>query len=684
MSQAFSPVRDGWVEKMKEEITCPICREVFVEPKQLPGCLHTFCNGCIVMIFKRNSACTPECPLCRIPLPDLDSIKRDFHMEGFVQLYHERMAEQGNEASAQETDDRASPRTPVTQSANALEDSIFFDKMAGGARKELQQLVEPLHGKHKKVSSALDKLECTKHEFQAKHDADCTEVQDFFAQLRDALDKQEEDCLQKLNEILKSSLKVLSQQTQDLSDLEAELDSCKTTLSTLIQSKNYPQVLEMESRVKQGAKELVKKVDVSSQLEPECTPSTTVLYGDQEKFTEACKLLCQVCSTAYAPNCSISYVTDHIISVTRPVVVSIVLQDIHDNPVINQPDHFELHSNLGNDYIDGVKVIETAPGAYDINYFPKVRYAHKLEIYHKNCLVAHADVKSLVVCDYSMTEQKVIETFDHNKRFNRPSGLALGPHEEIVVSDRGLHQLIVFDAKLQFRCEIGCKGHGNGEFNWPSGIVVDSTGYIYIADRKNHRIQKVRLEDGKFISKMGQKGTGNGEFNEPRAVALMPRDEDRLFIADSLNHRIQVFQKEKFLFSFGQHGSGPCEFDLPASIAFNRTEEVVFIADNRNHRVQMFTIHGEHQKEFGDSTNIPNKLPHAQGIHWSKDGHVLVSCSGNGTIFIFKEDGTFVSAIKSLMDRPGELVTNSKGHMISTNHKGIVVMGETSKLSPCI
>ena len=682
MSQAFSPVRDGWVEKMKEEITCPICREIFVEPKQLPDCLHTFCNGCIVRIFKRSSARTPECPLCRIPLLDLDSIKRDFHMEGFVQLYHERMADQGNEEPVQEADNWANLRTrQATQSTNELEDSIFVDKMAGSARKELQQLVEPLHTKHDKVLSALDKLECTKHEFQAKHDADCMQVQEFFAQLRDTLDKQEVNCLQKLNEILTSSFKVLSQQTQDLSDLETELDSCKVTLLTLMQSKNCSKVLEMEGRVKQGAKELVKKVDLSSQLEPECTPSTTVLYADQEKFTVACKSLCQVCSTAYAPNCSVTYVTDHVISVTRPVVVSIVLRDIHNNPVVNKPDHFELHTDQGNDYIDNVTITETAPGMYDINYFPKVRYAHRLEIYHDNCLVAHANVPLLTVCDYGMTEQKVTETFGpDNKRFNRPSGLALGPHEEIVVSDRGLHQLVVFDANMKFCRVIGSKGHGNGEFNWPSGITINSMGYIYLADRKNHCVQKMRLDDGKFISKMGKKGIGNGEFNEPRAVALTCRGH--LFVADGLNHRIQVFQNEKFLFSFGQHGSGPCEFNLPASIAFNRTEDLVFIADNRNHRVQMFTIHGEYLKVFGDFTTIPDRLSHPQGIHWSKDGHVLISSSGNGIIFIFKEDGTFVNTIKNLIDRPGELVTNSC-QLIATNHKGIVI-AESSTVLPCI
>lgn len=682
MSQTISPVQDDWVEKMKEEITCPICRDIFVEPKQLPGCLHTFCDGCIMRIFKRSSTDTPECPLCRIPLPDLDCIKSDFHMESFVRLYHERMTGKGDEAAIQGTSDQLSTNTlQAMQSVNELEDSIFFDKVAGGARKELQQLVEPLHSKHSKVSSALDKLECTKHEFQAKYDADSLQVQEFFSQLRDTLDKQEENCLQKLDEIRTSSLKILSQQTHDLSDLEAQLDSCKATLSTLIQSKNHSKVVEMEGRVKQATKQLMKTVDVSSQLEPECVSNTTVLFADQE-FTTACKSLCHIYSTAHASNCAISYITDHTISVTKPILVSVVLRDVYNNRIVSQSDHFELRSDHGNDFIDSKMVTEATPGVYNISYYPKVRYAHKLRIYHRNSLVAQVDVPLLAVCDYTLTEQRMIETYgSDNRKFNRPCGLALGPNKEIVVSDRGLHQLIIFDANLEFCHVIGYRAHGNVAFNWPSGIVVDGMGCIYVADRKNHCVQKVRLDNGNFISRIGKKGTCNGEFNEPRAVALTHKDH--LFVADGLNHRIQVFLNESFIFCFGQHGTGPYEFDLPSGMAFNETEDEIFIADNRNHRIQLFTIRGEYLKTFGDFTNVRDGLSYPQGIHRSKDGHILISCSGNGTILVFKEDGSFVTVIKNSIDRPGDVVTTSQGQLIVANHKGVVI-SECSTISPCI
>ena len=68
-----------------------------------------------------------------------------------------------------------------------------------------------------------------------------------------------------------------------------------------------------------------------------------------------------------------------------------------------------------------------------------------------------------------------------------------------------------------------------------------------MADRKNNRIQKLRLDNRAFVSKIGKKGTGNGEFREPRAVALSKKEH--LYVADGFNHRVQVFSEEKFIFS---------------------------------------------------------------------------------------------------------------------------------------
>ena len=648
-------------------------------------------------IFKK------ECPICRDPFNE-EEIENSRVMMRMVELYQERqqLGTQSlpppNRPLSQHRDvERIRSRTevitvrpevrpsisrsdPSRQSVyNNPATSAFIEQIANKAREELKALADPLRTNHALVLSALDTLEATKEDFKEKRDKDCDKVKDFFQRLRGILDNQERNCLGNLQEITTAALKMLGQQTHDLSDMESQLQSCNATLSALLETKNQAKIVEMERRVTIGIKDLNKSVEQCT-LKPVCIPNTNVLYTNLEDFAKTCESLCNVYSVPHPSNCSVLSVTDELISVTEPIIVSINLRDIHSNPVMNQAENLELSSDQGENFIVSTQIREVAPGIYDLCYFPEVRNAHRLDIVHNDIyqektVVTTADVRSLlIVCPYDSGNQRKVDTYG-GKRFNRPCGLALGPNDEIVVSDRGNNQLIVFDSNLEFLHVIGHRGSGNGEFNWPGGLCIDADGFIYVADRKNNRIQKLRLVDGKFVSKIGKKGTGNGEFKEPRAVALTKRDQ--LYVADGFNHRVQVFRDEKFIFSFGRPGNGPCEFDVPASIAFNKSEDVIFVSDNGNHRIQVFTVHGEYLQVFGDSS-LPHeiKLPH--GIYRSKDGHILISCAGHSDILVFKEDGGFVRTIKELIERPGEIAINAKGQIIATNHKGIVVSESSS------
>ena len=68
-------------------------------------------------------------------------------------------------------------------------------------------------------------------------------------------------------------------------------------------------------------------------------------------------------------------------------------------------------------------------------------------------------------------------------------------------------------------------------------MAVDSSGYVYVTDSQNHRIQKFS-STGTFVTAWGTPGSGNGQFNGPHGVAV--DSSGYVYVADTGNHRIQV------------------------------------------------------------------------------------------------------------------------------------------------
>ncbi len=56
-------------------------------------------------------------------------------------------------------------------------------------------------------------------------------------------------------------------------------------------------------------------------------------------------------------------------------------------------------------------------------------------------------------------------------------------------------------------------------FKFPKGIAVDASGYVYVADDANHRIQKSD-SNGSFKREWGVEGSDKGEFKFPKGVAV--------------------------------------------------------------------------------------------------------------------------------------------------------------------
>jgi len=102
--------------------------------------------------------------------------------------------------------------------------------------------------------------------------------------------------------------------------------------------------------------------------------------------------------------------------------------------------------------------------------------------------------------------------------FDRPTGVAVAANGDIFVSDghdpnkSGAGRVVKFSKDGHFIKAWGRKGSAPGDFDEPHDIFVGgSRGWVYVADRKNERIQ-VFDQEGKFIAAWKQFGQPSSVF----------------------------------------------------------------------------------------------------------------------------------------------------------------------------
>src|SRR5918992_1313425 len=96
----------------------------------------------------------------------------------------------------------------------------------------------------------------------------------------------------------------------------------------------------------------------------------------------------------------------------------------------------------------------------------------------------------------------------------------------------GFKSIKKFDSDGKFITKWGSEGTGNGQFQRPWGVTVDSSGNVYTAEESGYRIQKFD-SDGNFITKWGSEGTGEDQFWLPHDIAI--DSSDNVYVVDSGN-----------------------------------------------------------------------------------------------------------------------------------------------------
>ena len=133
-------------------------------------------------------------------------------------------------------------------------------------------------------------------------------------------------------------------------------------------------------------------------------------------------------------------------------------------------------------------------------------------------------------------------------QFRQPAGIVVRPGDgAVLVSDQfynaGRISVFLPDGPDGYRFDrtIGSEGGGDGKFSAPTGLALDGTGRLYVADSNNDRVQVLAPDGGgyAYLAKFGGSGSGDGEFRTPSGVAV--DDRGRVLVTDFGNNRVQLF-----------------------------------------------------------------------------------------------------------------------------------------------
>lgn len=273
----------------------------------------------------------------------------------------------------------------------------------------------------------------------------------------------------------------------------------------------------------------------------------------------------------------------------------------------------------------------------------------------------------------------------------RPAAIALGK-QYIAVTDKEAHKVFILALDGQRVNVVGEQGENEGEFNLPHG--VDWWGEnLVVADTGNDRVQ-VLSAGGEVFRVIGGYGGHYIEFIEPRDVAVsVSEDAATIFVADSVNYRIQFFRMANVKGEVELLGTYTLQ-NKPLSLSVGDWGRV-FVTENLTSQFKILSLkcqpgleeshmcggeppQSKHTLELfqvcDKKENAEQPLDHIRGLTYDPQTRfVLATEEGNPNISVFDRDGRYVGAVRLPREVTTQMMVNISAFdscVVAVGYKG--------------
>ncbi len=677
-------------KRLQSEVTCPLCLDIFTEPKKLP-CDHVYCRVCLRGLALRSITGTIDCPECRRDIPIPANGVADFptlhQVNRLLEMYQDSLNSDEIEAidtpqqqKPAETEETSTPQPAtcevhssqplalycetceklvcrdcaLTSCAKKNHEHGFIDDMVKKYENDLNRELKPVSKLHQEMVTAFESVSALKRELWSNKEAKLQQMEITFNALAEILAQERRyftDCTEKS---FQEQYNIYSTKEVELAEEVAKLDSVIQFVKSASRNGSKSEFLSGVAGLKKDI--LGEACQNTPSLHPVSLPETESEICSTEDFQEFCHLKNFRYMKSDPLKC---HTTRHLdlnkvaVRETSEIPLYLNSQGVKTGVFRKINIAANLHC-LHDNSSEKASVRKITNEIYSLSLTPQKQGKHELHIKYNDTHVCGSPMPFFAVVPpqrLRSLSSKEIET----------SGISVYGGKIYATNTAEGVIKIIDPSSLSVEASIKVP-----EVN---KILVKSP-HIYATDATQDRLIKMDM-NGTVLASTGTLGDGPGQFNFPNGIRLN-RSNELLYVCDTRNQRVQVFDQDlNFISVVGWGKTAKGQFDLPADLDFDEDGNI-YVVDERSGGIQVLTPEGEHVRKI-DSDRRESPLPVSVAVHRSM---VYVTDAANYRVLVFKTTGESVAKFGdelTLFFTPESIAIDENGFVyVSDNETRIV------------